>query len=111
MSQQHIHKVLNCDIETITISDHAPITLTIDMGRESFFKYWRLNVSILSDQKVVKEIKQNRMEYFQMNDNGEVSPSTLWEAGKAVIRGEIIEITSRLRKARLEQQKGLESNI
>jgi len=102
---------MNCDIETITISDHAPITLTIDMGRESFFKYWRLNVSILSDQKVVKEIKQNLMEYFQSNDNGEVSPSTLWEAGKAVIRGKIIEITSRLRKARLEQQKSLESKI
>lgn len=34
---QHIHKVLTCGIETITVSHHAPITLTVDMGKESFF--------------------------------------------------------------------------
>lgn len=109
MSQQHIHKVVDFGIETITISDHAPIRLTVDMGNEPLFKYWRLNVSILSDEKVAKEIKQNLKEYFQVNDNGEVSPSILWEGGKAVIREKIIEIAYRLKKVRLEKQRELES--
>ncbi len=106
MSQQHIHKVLNCGTESISISDHAPVTLIIDMGNdESFLKYWRFNVSILSDEKVVKELKQNLKEYIQTNDSGEFSPSTLWEGEKVVMRGKIIEVTSRLKKARLEQQR------
>lgn len=109
VSQQHIHKVVDFGIETITISDHAPIRLTVDMGNEPLFKYWRLNVSILSDEKVAKEIKQNLKEYFQVNDNGEVSPSILWEGGKAVIREKIIEIAYRLKKVRLEKQRELES--
>jgi len=81
------YKVRNCNIESITISDRAPITLSLELGRESFFKYWRLNVLILSDEKVVKELKQNLKEYFQINDNCEVSPSILWEGGKVVLEG------------------------
>lgn len=111
VSKQQIHKVRNCSIESITVSDHAPVILSLELGRESFFRYWRLNVSILSDETVAKELKQNLKEYFQINDNGEVSPSILWEGGKAVIRGKIIEITSRLKKAQLEQQGKLESKI
>lgn len=68
-------------------------------------------MSILSDEKIIKELKQHLKEYFQINDNGEVSPSILWEGGKAVIRGKIIEITSRLKKARLKQQEKLENKI
>lgn len=111
VSKQQIHKVGNCNIESITISDHAPVILSLELGRDSFFKYWRLNVSVLSDEKIIKELKHNLKEYFQINGNDEVSPSILWEGGKAVMRGKIIEITSRLKKARLEQQAKLESKI
>lgn len=93
---------MNCGIGSITISDHAPITLSVDLGKEFYFTYWRLNESILSDEKIVKEPKQNLKDYFLINGNDELSPSTLWEGGKAIIRGKIIEITSGLRKAHLE---------
>lgn len=99
VSKQQVNKITNGSIEPITISDHAPVILSLELGRESLFKYWRLNVSVLSDEKVVQELKKSLKEYFQINDNGEVSPAILWEAGKAVIRGKIIEITSRLKKA------------
>lgn len=79
---------MKCDIENIAISDHAPITLTIGLDNEPIFRYWRLNVSVLSC--VVEEIKQNLKEYFQIIDNGKMSPSILWEGGKAVIWGKII---------------------
>lgn len=61
-------------------------------------------MSVLSDEKAVQELKKSLKEYFQINDNSEVSPAILWEGGKAVIRGKIIEITSRLKKAPKEQQ-------
>lgn len=38
VSQQHIHKVVECGIETVTISDHAPMTLIVTIDKESFFK-------------------------------------------------------------------------
>ena len=68
-------------------------------------------MSILSEEKVVKEIKEHLKEYLEINDDGEVSLATLWEGGKAVIREKIIEITSRIRKDRLKQQRALESKI
>jgi len=58
-------RVLKCGIENITISDHAPITVTIDLGNEPLFRYWRMNISILSSERVVQEIKQNLKEYFK----------------------------------------------
>lgn len=67
---------MNCSIEPITISDHAPITPLVELGKETFFNYWRLNVSIPSDEMVLKEL-----------DNDKVSQSTLWEGGEATIRG------------------------
>ena len=39
-------------------------------------------MSILSEEKVVKEIKEHLNEYLEMNDNGEVSLATLWDGGK-----------------------------
>lgn len=73
---------MNCGIENITISDHAPV----DLGNEPLFRYWRVNVSILSNESVVKEIKQNLKEYLQINDNGEVTMSILWDGGKAAFQ-------------------------
>lgn len=43
------------EIKNITISAHAPITLTIGLDNKSLFRYWRLNVSILSCENVVKK--------------------------------------------------------
>lgn len=39
-------------------------------------------------------------DYIKMNDNGSVSSSMLWDTAKAVIRGKIIALTSRIKKQR-----------
>ena len=111
LSQQHIYKVTDCHIEPITLSDHAPVTLYIDLDKEQFFRYWRLNVSLLTDTAIVQDLKQNLKEYFEINDNGEVTPSILWEGAKAVIRGKMIQTASRLKKIQLEEQNKLENKI
>lgn len=104
LPQQDIYKVTDCHIEPITLSDHVPVIMKIDLGVHSFFRYWRLNVSLLNNAETVKEIKQCLKEYFDTNDNGEVNPSILWEGAKAVIRGKFIQISSRLKRQRLEEQ-------
>lgn len=107
ISQQHLYKVIDCQIETLTLSDHAPVILHLDMGRETVFKYWRLNVSLLTDPAIIQELKQTLIDYLEINDTGEISPSTLWSAAKTVIRGKCIQISSRLKK----QQNNIENKI
>lgn len=111
LSKKDIYRVRNCDIEPITISDHSPVRMRLDLGLESCMKYWRLNVSLLTDVNIREEIRLAIMEYFSLNDNGMVSPTVLWDAGKATIRGKIISIGSRLKKDRLKKQVDLETEI
>lgn len=111
LSQQYLHKLRDCHIEPLTLSDHAPVILSIDLDKENYFKYWRLNVSLLSDAEVTQTLKQHMKEYFEINDNGEVTPGILWEGAKAVIRGKIIQIASIKKKIRQKQQNDLENKI
>ena len=111
LPQQYMYKVIDCHIEPITLSDHAPIILKIDLGMHSFFRYWRSNVSLLNNAETVEDLRQQLKEYFETNDNGEVNPSILWEGAKAVIRGKIIQISSQQKRKRLAEKLSLENKI
>uniref|UniRef100_A0A8C5EIX3 Endonuclease/exonuclease/phosphatase domain-containing protein n=1 Tax=Gouania willdenowi TaxID=441366 RepID=A0A8C5EIX3_GOUWI len=111
VSQQHMYKVSDCQIGTITLSDHAPVILHLDLNKENVFKYWRANVSLFTNTEVVQELKQTLIDYLEINDNGEVDPPILWSGAKAVIRGKMIQISSRLKKQHLEEQIKIENKI
>lgn len=51
---------------------------------------------------IQKQIENEFEMYLQCNDNGDVSPCTLWDAAKAVIWGRIIALTAFFKK---EKQK------
>lgn len=111
LPKKDIYRVKNCVIEPMTISDHNPVTMSIDLGLEPCMKYWRINVSLLTDAHIKEEIRSAILEYFALNDNGMVSPSVLWDAGKATIRGKIISIGSKVKKERIKKQLQLETEI
>lgn len=48
---------------------------------------------------------------LKMNDSPEISPSLLWETGKAVIRGKIISYSSHKKKQQQELENTLEQQI
>lgn len=48
MSGADPFRATECNIEAITISDHAPVCLKLKMSPNNNFKYWRANVSILN---------------------------------------------------------------
>lgn len=110
ISKQDIGKVESCNIEPATISDHRPVTLQFKLGTNKTFKYWRLNVSMLSDPLMRERISEELNIYFETNNNGSVSASVLWDAAKAVIRGKIISMSIALKKQRLEKQLNLEKS-
>uniref|UniRef100_A0A9J8DDF4 Uncharacterized protein n=1 Tax=Cyprinus carpio carpio TaxID=630221 RepID=A0A9J8DDF4_CYPCA len=61
---------------------------------------WKLNSSILNNPQVKENLKSAIESYFKENDNGEVSPTIIWDAFKAVLRGKIIAHTALLKKMR-----------
>uniref|UniRef100_A0A3P9KVM4 Reverse transcriptase domain-containing protein n=1 Tax=Oryzias latipes TaxID=8090 RepID=A0A3P9KVM4_ORYLA len=111
VSKRDAYKVTNCYIDSITISDHAPVVLSLNLQNNNEIRQWRLNVSLLNNPKVVNDIKQEWKNYLENNDNGETSLTILWEAAKAVLRGKIIAISSKIKKDREKKQKKLEKDI
>lgn len=58
-------------------------------------------------EETVKELQR----YIEDNDNGEVSPSVLWDACKAVMRGKIIAKSAYLKKIRQLKLDTLKSDL
>lgn len=111
ISRQEINRVTDIKIEPITLSDHAPVKISLNLYKEKTFKYWRLNVSMLSDEKNNEQLTETIEEYFQLNDNGSVSPSVLWDGAKAVLQGRCIQLAVQLKKQRIFKQSEIEGEI
>ena len=104
-------RVTKCDILQITLSDHAPIALSWDLGGCYTSKRWRFNTGLLNDDEFIKFIQQEFKTYLEFNMTPEISPVTLWECAKAYIRGRIIAFASAKKKKNGEQQANLEIKI
>ncbi len=67
---------------------------------------WRLNTLLLSDETFVNSISSKIKIFLEHNQTPEMPFSVIWEAMKAYLRGEIIYLSSHIRKiqtARLEE--------
>ena len=54
----------------------------------------------LNNQQVTEEIKKEIKQFLETNDNENMTTQNLWDAAKAVLRGEFLAIQSYLKKAR-----------
>ena len=59
---------------------------------------WRLNNTLLSNQEITEEIKEEIKKYLETNDNENTTTQNLWDAAKAVLSGKFIAIQSYLKK-------------
>ena len=59
---------------------------------------WRLNNTFLNNQQVTEEIKREIRKFLETNDNENTITQNLWDAAKAVLRGNFIAIQSYLKK-------------
>lgn len=83
------------DILPAAISDHSPIVLSLMLPQvRPPTRCWRFRDSLLLQADTVTQLAHAIEEYFLHNDNSDTSLSTQWEAMKAVIRGEIIAIST-----------------
>uniref|UniRef100_A0A3B3BIE4 Endonuclease/exonuclease/phosphatase domain-containing protein n=1 Tax=Oryzias melastigma TaxID=30732 RepID=A0A3B3BIE4_ORYME len=90
----------NCTIGTKLISDHAPVSIVI-------------SPALLGPclQQFINYITREWEGFIAINKTPGMSPSTLWEAGKAYLRGAIISYTSAQKKKELKIQLDLEQTV
>ena len=70
--------------------------MTLDINyRKKSVKYTntlRLNNTLLNNQEITEEIKEEIKKYLETNDNENMMTQNLWDAAKAVLRGKFIAI-------------------
>ena len=64
---------------------------------------WRLNNTFLNNKQVTKEIKTEIKKFLETNDNENITTQSLWNAAKAVLKGNFIVIQSYLKKQEKHQ--------
>lgn len=104
------HRVRNCEIGTIDLSDHSPVYMSLSVGEGRKATLWKLNSSILTDP-MKEQLKTEIQTYLVENDNGEVSPPILWDACKAVMRGKLIAKSALLKRMRQERLNRLQLDL
>ena len=64
---------------------------------------WKLNNTLLNNQEITEEIKEEIKKYPETNDNENMMTQNLWEEAKAVLRGKFIAIKSYIKKQETSQ--------
>ena len=67
----------------------------------------RLNHTLLNNQEITEEIKEEIKIYLETNDNENTMTQNLWDAAKTVLRGKFIAIQSYLKKQETSQINNL----
>lgn len=103
--------VNECAYDSIVLSDHAPISLTLNIpGLARCPPRWRLQTKWLQDPQFVKFLGDNIDNYFCANSD-QTSAATRWEAFKAYIRGVMISYTSYKSKSHYRELTSFEAQI
>ena len=72
---------------------------------------WRLNNTLLNNQEITVETKEEIKKYLETNDNENTMAQNLWDAAKAVLRGKFIAILSYLKKQETSQINNLKLHL
>lgn len=103
---------LDVQYHSIVISDHSPLSFSVCLDHmDKPHNSWKLNPQLLTDKNFCEYLKHHISFYFEKNDIPGTSPSTLWEAFKAYIRGSIISFEASRRKENMTKLKDLEKQI
>lgn len=107
-SNSIIHKIAYTKINSIIISNYAPVTLSLNI--ESTVTSFPTSNLIFHYSKD-PFIKEEWTSFMEMNNSPNTSPTLLWETWKVVITGRIISYSSYKKKEVHNLQNTLENKI
>ena len=81
-------KFKKIEIISSIFSNHNAMRLDINYRKkvEKNTKTWRLNNTLLNNQDITEEIKEEIRKYLETNDDEIITTQNLWDAEKAVLR-------------------------
>ena len=102
-------KFKKIEIIPIIFSDHNAVTLDLNYRRKAIknSNLWRLNNTLLNNQQITEEIKNEIKIYIETNENENTTTPNLWDTVKAVLRGKFIAIQAYLKKQEKSQINNL----
>lgn len=78
---------------------------------ESPKRMWRFNSLLLSDENFIEFISDQIAHFLEFNLTPDVSISSVWEALKASLRGQVISFTANKKRTSTSKLKDLEKQI
>ena len=107
--ESSLGKFKKIEIVSNIFSDHNAMRLDINYSKKSVknTNTWRLNNTLLNNQEITEEIKEEIKKYLETNDNENTTTQNLWDAAKAVLRGKFIAIQAYLKKQEKSQINNL----
>ena len=111
--KSNLGKFKKIEIVSSIFSDHNAMRLDINYRKKSVknTNTWRLNNTVLNNQGITEEIKEEIKKYLELNDNENTTSQNLWGAAKAVLRGKFIAIQSYLNKQEKMQINNLNLHL
>ena len=90
-------------------SDHSAMRLETNYRGENVknTNTWRLNNTLLNNQEITEEIKEEIKKYLETSDNENMMIQNLWDAAEAVLRGKFIAIQAYLKIREKSQMNNL----
>ena len=113
ISKQLVSKTVTASIGNIVLSDHAPVEVMLGTGSlsETPRCRWRLNTSLLQNEKSCNFIGKEILEYWEFNEGSTSNPGLEWDTFKACLRGRLIQHCSFLKKQSNTRRLELEEEI
>ena len=95
-----LSKFKKIEIISSIFSDHNAMRLEVNYREKNVknTRTRRLNNTLLNNQEITEEIKEEIKKYLETNDNENTMIQNLWDAAKAVLRGKFRAIQSYLKK-------------
>ena len=102
-------KFKKIEIISVIFSNHKTMRLDIKYRKKSVknTNSWRLNSTLLNNQEITEEIKEEIKKYLETNDSENTMTQNLWDAAKAVLRGKFRAIQSYFKKQETSQINNL----
>jgi hypothetical protein len=100
-----LSKYNKIEIIPCILSDHNALKLEINNKNSSkkHTNYWKLNNTLLNDEWVTNEIKEEMKMFLEVNKNENTTYQNLWDTAKAVLRGKFITMSAYIKRTERSQ--------